>query len=145
MGFGTTDGPDGPDGFSCGRDRGSLSGFGMGLSLSDALGWYTAFPERCSGLVCGVPTERGGLGWWGTQSAALGWYTAFLQNARDWVGGGTQSVALDWLGGVRGSSEVVVAGWGAGGWDGTRGGGRWFVKCEGDAVGGAILLGLVMY
>ena len=56
---------------------------GMRLSQSDALGWYTAFlqnaggvvvvdPERCSGLVYGVPTERGWWGWWWTQSVALG-------------------------------------------------------------------------
>ena len=29
-------------------------------------------PERCSGLVYGVPTERGWWGWWWTQSVALG-------------------------------------------------------------------------
>ena len=38
-------------------------------------------PERCSGLVYGVPTEREARGGEGTQSGALGWYTAFLQNA----------------------------------------------------------------
>jgi hypothetical protein len=31
-------------------------------------------PERCSGMVWGVPSERGGGGCWGTQSVALGWY-----------------------------------------------------------------------
>jgi hypothetical protein len=63
---------------------------GIRLSQSDALSWYTAIPERCSGLVYGVPlghgaevnggrarwlVDPGRLWWWRTQSGALGWYT----------------------------------------------------------------------
>jgi hypothetical protein len=49
---------------------GAMLWAGMRLSQSVALGWYTAFlqnaggvvvvyPERCSGLVCGVPLGHG--------------------------------------------------------------------------------------
>jgi hypothetical protein len=50
-----------------------LHGFGALLKWAGAEG--TGSPERCSGLVWGVPSERGGGGRWGTQSDALGWYT----------------------------------------------------------------------
>jgi hypothetical protein len=43
----------------------------IGWTQSVVLGWYAAIPERCSGLVYGVPTERGWCG--GGEPRAMLW------------------------------------------------------------------------
>jgi hypothetical protein len=82
-----------------------------------------SFPERCSGLVCSVPSERGGGG--GGVPRAVLW-----AGIRCPVGTRGRAVLRRLLG-----DGVPVAGT-------ERGGGWWFAKWEGGAVGGAVLLGL---
>jgi hypothetical protein len=101
----------------------------MWLSQSDALGWYTAFlqnaggvvvvnPERCSGLVYGVPlghgaevnggrarrlVDPGWLWWWRTRSYPRALLWAGMRCPVGTRGGGER-----WQGEAVGGPRVVV-------------------------------------
>jgi hypothetical protein len=99
-----------------------LGGVGAGCSQSDVLGWYAAFLHNAGDWVGGGPRA---VLWAGIERSyrTRGVVAEGFRGRRVGVGMRFRSGGLGGMGcpdGMRGSSEAVVAGWGAGGWDGTR-------------------------